>query len=491
MPDRNPIESIEPQIVWRNFAELSKIPRGSGKEEQAALFVRDFGLSLGLKTEMDAIGNVVIHKPATASMKNYPIVALQSHLDMVQQKDDGYDFDFDKEAIRLIVEDDWIRSNHTTLGADNGIGVALSMAVLASMDIAHPQIEALFTVDEEVGMSGAEALTRDQLAATLLINLDMESDNKLTIGCAGAIDILVDATFNMHPLPTDGKCYEIEVRGGLGGHSGMDIHLGRMNAIKTLAQTLEVLNSAVPIILIWFSAEGVDNVIPRRARAFFSVSPSDEAALQTAIQTLPSICTPYLSREPNIRILCTHKNDTADRGFDPTFQQAFLQAIGNVHSGVHSMSPDVAGLVETSNNLAIVTASKGTMSATCLMRTCIESHKPDIIDEVRKAFAPLSAKIHCKADQPAWKPCADNLLAQLISSTYEDLYEEKPGIIAIHAGLECGIFSKTFPDMEMVSYGPNIEGAHSSHERVQISSVQKIWAILQKTLASIPPMKVI
>ena len=243
------LSGLMPYAVWRHFEGLSQIPRGSGKEERAVAFVRGFGLALDLDTRVDATGNVVIRKPATRGMEDRPPVALQCHLDMVQVQDEGRGFDFENSPIELIIDGDWLTANGTTLGADNGIGVALTMAVLASSHLSHPAIEALFTVDEEVGMSGAEAITADQLTAPYLINLDMESDQDLTIGCAGAVDILAEGRYERHPLPADAHVYEIQVRGGHGGHSGLDIHLGRMNAIKVLGQALATLNGAAPLTL--------------------------------------------------------------------------------------------------------------------------------------------------------------------------------------------------------------------------------------------------
>lgn len=482
----SPLSGLMPRAVWHHFENLSQIPRGSGKEERAIAFVREFGLAHDLDTRVDAIGNVIIRKPATPGMEDRPTVALQCHLDMVQEQDEGRGFDFDTDPIDLMVDGAWLTARGTTLGADNGIGVALTMAVLASSDMAHPAIEALFTIDEEVGMSGAEAVTADQLSAPFLINLDMESDHELTIGCAGAVDILAEGAFEQHPLPDDAQLYELRVHGGLGGHSGLDIHLGRMNAIKLLAEALEQLNTAVPLTVTRFGGEGVANVIPRRAKARFAVASDYAPALQEAIRALPDLVTPFAPCEPDARIECSRIDESAERGFTPVFQAKFLAAISRLNNGVHSMSDDVPGLVETSNNLSIAIAENGRFHITCLARTCVEAHKAQVIEQVKDSFAETGAQIRTANDAPGWEPQPDSTLLQVMSNAYEAHQGEKPGVIAIHAGLETGILSRTFPATQMISYGPNIQGAHSTDERVQISSVQKVWAVLQTTLANFP-----
>ncbi len=486
MKERSALAGLIPHAVWRHFEGLSRVPRGSGQEERAVAFVRDFGLALALETRVDPTDNVVIRKPATRGMEDRPTVALQCHLDMVQQQDEGRGFDFANDPIELVVGGDWLRADGTTLGADNGIGVALIMAVLASNDMEHPPIEALFTVDEEVGMSGAEAVTSDQLSAHYLINLDSESDREFTIGSAGAVDIVAEAEFESYLLPADCHLYEIEVRGGLGGHSGLDIHLGRMNAIKTLAQALTTLNDAAPVTLVSFGGYGVANAIPRRAKALFAVASADGVAIRRAIRDLTMLVAPFVREEPCARITCARVTETAERGFDAGFQTAFLTALNAVESGVVSMSAEVEGLVETSNNLSIVVAEKGRMSVTCLARTCVDAHKPGVIRQVRESFADTGARVRTENDAPGWVPRTDGPLLKVLSRAYVDLHGERPGVVAVHAGLETGILSNTFPQAEMVSYGPNILGPHSTDERVQISSVQKVWAILKKTLSTIP-----
>lgn len=489
MSNQDVLRGLDPAPVWQYFERLSQVPRGSGKEERAVAFVQSCGAELGLEVCTDATGNVVIRKPATPGMELCPTVALQSHVDMVQQQEPGLGFDFDTQAIGLRVDKDWVRAKGTTLGADNGIGVALSLAVLASTDIPHPAIEALFTVDEEVGMSGADAVISEQLTALYLINLDMESDSDLTIGCAGAVDVVAEAGFEMQPLAVPYCLYEISVTGGLGGHSGLDIHLGRANAIKLLAAAINQLAEAAPLTLVAFEGDGVANVIPRRAKAQFAVSPEKKVSLEYAIQALPELLGPHLSNEPDLAFACTPVVNPSAIGFPPAFQKAFLNALIAIKSGVVSMNTDVEGLVETSNNLSVVMAKQGRMTATCLARTCVEAHKVDVIHQIQDSFINTGAAIRIENDSPGWEPRLDSQLLRTMKSAYNDLHGVSPGVIAIHAGLETGILSNTFPNTEMVSYGPNIQGAHSPDERVQISSVAKVWQVLRTTLAAITVTK--
>ncbi|WP_353476773.1 beta-Ala-His dipeptidase (plasmid) [Salipiger sp. H15] len=480
------LSGLSPHAVWHHFARLSGIPRGSGKEQEAAAFVQGVGLALNLETRTDARGNVVIRKPATRGMEDRPAVALQCHLDMVQQQVEGRGFDFDTDPIELVVDGDWVTANGTTLGADNGIGVALALAVLTGTELAHPAIEAVFTVDEEVGMTGAEALTADQLSARYLINLDMESDHELTIGCAGAVDIVAEGLCDERPLDAGSCQFELRVDGGLGGHSGLDIHLGRMNAIATLAETLARLGQAVPLVLTFLEGGTVANVIPGSASARFAVAPQAVPMLQAALAALPELIVPHLAAEAGVRITCEPVTGAVTKGLDPVFQAALVEALRRLPTGVIAMSASVPGLVETSNNLSTARVAEGRMRIVCLARSCVEGHKPAVLRAVQDCLAPTGAAITCANDAPGWEPVPDSALLQVMSDACAAIHGQPPAVIAIHAGLETGILSNTFPGMQMVSYGPNIEGAHTPGERVQISSVQKVWAVLQRTLATIP-----
>ncbi len=479
----------ESNTVLHFFEKISQIPRGSGKEERIGDFVRDFGCSLELETQTDSIGNIIIRKPATVSMVNHPIVALQCHLDMVQQQVEGLGFDFDNDPIELIKNGDWISANGTTLGADNGIGISLALAVLASKEIAHPDIEVLFTVDEEVGMSGAMAVTSDQLSAQYLINLDMESDQDLTIGCAGAVDVIVKNSYEEVPIASTSLHYEIRVDGGKGGHSGLDIHLGHMNSIKVLGQALSMLTASLSIIVTEIRGGEAANVIPQLAIAKFAIAATDEKKLTVLISQLPTLISHFKEKEANVRIQCTPLSQSLELGFSTSFQKELLTSLNAIPSDVISIHPEIEELVETSNNLSIVTVQNGEMKVVCLARSCIEAHNQDVFEQIKHSFDGLDVSVTMENESPGWTPITDSTLLSVMKSAYQKIIGKEPGVIAIHAGLETGILSNTFPNMEMVSYGPNILSAHTPNERLQVSSVDKVWAVLIETLTSIPQNK--
>lgn len=481
------LSQLSPSSVWQHFYALSQIPRGSLKEQQVSAFVNDFGKRLGLSVFTDDIGNVIIKKPATKGMQDRKTVALQSHLDMVQQKMGGLKFNFDEQPIDLILEGDWLRANDTTLGADNGIGVAMSMAVLSAKDIAHPAIEAVFTVDEERGMTGAEALKPEYLQAEIMLNLDMESDHELTIGCAGGVDVLLDGSYTTVKLGIEQQLIELKIDGGLGGHSGLDIHLNRMNGIKVLASVIDQLGHCLPFELVAFNGQGVANVIPAKARATIAISAQHQAKLEHALTQLnDELVGQYRALEPRAKLTYKALADKADEALNEQFAAALIGAIKAVPHGVSTMSPDVVGLVETSNNVACVVAKDGQFNAVCFTRTCVPSDEPKMVERIGNSFAPTHATLETANGYPGWEPNADNQITQLMRETYADIFAVEPGIVAIHAGLECGILSNTYPDMQIISYGPNIENAHSPKERVQISSVQKVWQVLVNVLSNIP-----
>lgn len=478
------LSALKPAAVWRHFEALSAVPRASGDEGRAVAFIEAFGRKLVLDVRTDAKGNAVIRKPATPGMESRATVALQSHLDMVQQQDQGRGFDFATQGIELVVDGDWVRADGTTLGADNGMGVALAMAVLSATDLKHPAIEALFTVDEEVGMSGAEAITNDQLSAPFMINLDMESDTDLTIGCAGAVDIVAEWTAPMAALPKGAQIYDITLSGSPGGHSGLDIHLGRMNAIKTLVNCLQHCGQNDGLSLIHFDGGEVVNAIPTRATARIAMTDVDAAHVPETLASYAEGLRKTYPDAPDLALTVAQCDKMPKTCFSTDTTDEFLSGLDKAPSGVISMSVDVDGLVETSNNLSVARAAEGALSVTCLARTCVEAHKPNVIQSIQNAFT--AADLRTENDAPGWEPRADNALLTIMSTAYRATTGEDPGVIAIHAGLETGILSNTFPQTLMVSYGPNIKGAHSPDERVEIASVAKVWDILTATLARIP-----
>lgn len=465
------IRTLEPRPLWAHFADLNAVPRPSKDEGKAVAFVQGFAARLGLEAHTDAVGNVLVKKPASAGREGRPVVALQSHLDMVCQKNAGTDFDFATQGIRMAVDGDWVRAEGTTLGADNGIGVAAMMAVLEAQDLVHPPLEALFTIDEETGMTGAKALQGGWMKAGVLLNLDTEDDRELTIGCAGGVDIVGTGTYT--PEKASGKGYELVVKGLTGGHSGMEIHLGRANANKLMVRLLDGL----PVRLASLDGGGLRNAIPREARALVTAEQTpDVSELQARFQQ------EYRTTDPELVVLCQEVSAPAEV-VPEAFQARLLRSLYAVPNGIYRMSPDVEGLVQTSNNLARVEVGQGSYQVATLGRGSVNSERHDLARAVACALELLGADVTASGDYPGWAPRPEAGIVRLMSSLYQELYQEAPHVIACHAGLECGILGSNYPEMEMISFGPNIRGAHSPDERVQISSVAKFWRFLTETLA--------
>lgn len=467
------IEQLEPRLLWKHFAELNAVPRPSKHEEKVREFVKQFGRGLGLEVEEDSTGNVLIRKPGSPGRESRPSVALQSHLDMVHQKNSGTDFDFATQGIRMKVDGDWVRAEGTTLGADNGIGVAASMAVLADTNLQHPPLEALFTVDEETGMTGASGLEAGWLKSGTLLNLDTEDDDELTIGCAGGLDLLARADLPTEPLPAGYKVYEIKLSGLKGGHSGMDIHLGRANANKLMNRLLHEIPG---LRLASLDGGGLRNAIPRESHAV--VAGKDELDLARFVKIFQD---EYRSTDPELALTAT-PHQPVDRVLTLDAQKRLLQAIYAVPNGIYRMSPDVPGLVQTSNNLARVHLKDGRLDVQCLSRSSVDSEKLDLANAVRAGLELLGCEVEQLGGYPGWTPRPEAGIVKLMTALYGELFGGSPHVKACHAGLECGILGKNYASMEMISFGPNIRGAHSPEECVQISSVQRFWKFLTLTL---------
>ena len=480
------VRNLEPQKLWQNFADLNEIPRGSKKEERVIAFMKNFGEQLGLATMVDETGNVIINKPASPGYADRQVVALQSHLDMVHQKNADTDFDFDNEGIRMYVEGDWVKAEGTTLGSDNGIGVAAIMTLLAAEDIPHPPLEALFTIDEETGMTGAQGLQGGLLEAKIMLNLDTEDDDELTIGCAGGIDVTAEGSYAREDITGDYKAYKIHLTGLTGGHSGMDIHLGRGNANKLMNRFLYDLGKEVEVRIHAIDGGGLRNAIPRESTAVISIPAGNEAGLQQAVAGFNEILgAEYSTTDPEAKLLA--EATAADPGvMTADFQQKLLQAIYACPVGIYRMSPDIPGLVQTSNNLARVLVQDGQYQVACLTRSSSNSEKADEANAIRSAFALIGATVTESGSYPGWTPKPEAGIVKIMQQLYQELHGEEAHVSAVHAGLECGILGTNYPDMEMISFGPNIRGAHSPDEKVQISSVQKFWKYLLATLARIP-----
>lgn len=480
------VRNLEPRALWNHFADLNAVPRPSKKEERVIQFMVEFGRSLHLPTEIDAVGNVVIRKPAAAGMENRTPVILQSHLDMVHQKNNDTVFDFEQEGIRMRVNGDWVDAEGTTLGADNGIGVATIMALLSAKDVAHPPLEALFTIDEETGMTGALELQKNWLNGKILLNLDTEEDNELTIGCAGGIDVTASGTYPEEQIPAGHVAFRLTVKGLSGGHSGMDIHKGLANANKLLIRLLYRSHERFGLRIAQLDGGSLRNAIPREAWAWVSLPAQQADAFARNIAHIESVFkAEFETTDPNLKLVWETAEAPAEV-MQEEFQDRLLAAIYTCPNGIYRMSPDIAGLVQTSNNVARLIAKSGEVTVMCLTRSSLDSEKDDLAHAIEACFSLADLSVIRSGSYPGWQPRPGSAIVELMHKLYRELFADEPKVMACHAGLECGIIGGSYPTLDMVSFGPNIRGAHSPDERVQISSVQKYWSYVLETLARIP-----
>jgi dipeptidase D len=480
------IRNLEPKELWNSFADLNAIPRASKKEERVIAFMVDFGKALGLETTKDPIGNVVIKKPATAGMENRRTVVLQSHLDMVHQKNSDTVFDFDTQGIDMYMDGDWVKARGTTLGADNGIGVAAIMALLQSTGIKHPALEAMFTIDEETGMTGAKELDPANFSGSILLNLDTEEDDELTIGCAGGIDTNTSYPYESQPVAADSTAYKINIKGLLGGHSGMDIHKGHANANKLMNRFLYTISQTVGLFLHSIDGGSLRNAIPRESTAIIVVpNAQKELFLLLGGQFTELLADEYHAIEPGLLLSITETELPDEVVIKADFKK-IINALYAVANGVFRMSPDIANLVEASSNIARVIVRDNIFLTQSLQRSSVESTKEDVSNAVRAVFENMGCNVKQAGDYPGWKPDPDSVILKLMVELYRKTFKAEPKVEACHAGLECGILGSHMPGTDMISFGPTIRGAHSPDERVQISSVQKFWTYLQAVLKEIP-----
>lgn len=478
------IRNLEPSAVWKNFADLNAVPRPSKKEERVIEFMRSFGEGLGLQTTVDHIGNVIIRKPASIGMENRKPLVLQGHLDMVHQKNNDTDFDFETQGIDMYIDGDWVKAHGTTLGADNGLGVAAIMAVLESNDIPHPELEALFTIDEETGMTGAQELRPGVLKGEILLNLDTEEDDEIGVGCAGGIDVTAVGNYKALEVENDMIALEIKVSGLQGGHSGMDIHKGLGNANKIMNRLLYAVNDKCHISSI--EGGGLRNAIPRESKALVVVNQNKCPDLKDAISSIGgSIEAEYKTLEPRLQIGVSEV-EVPTSYMSPVDQLKLLQAIYTAHNGVYRMSPAIANLVEASNNIARVTVKGGNIEIMCLTRSSVESSKVDVADSLRSAFELAGYRVTYSGSYPGWAPNRDSAILKVMAPLYKQMFDQEPHVAACHAGLECGILGQHYPGMDMISFGPTIKGAHSPNERASISSTKKFWSYLKEVLKEAP-----
>ena len=476
------VRDLEPKIIWNHFSDLNAVPRPSKKEERVIKFIQELGAKLGLDTYTDATGNVIIRKPATAGMEDRQTVIIQSHLDMVHQKNSDTNFDFDTQGIEMYVDGDWVRAKGTTLGADNGMGVAAIMSVLSSTDVAHPAIEALFTIDEETGMTGAMELEKGILKGTILLNLDTEDDDEFSIGCAGGIDTNTKYTYTKEAIIAGNQTYTITVNGLNGGHSGVQINEELGNANKIMNR-LMYGSEAYKLQIVDINGGSLRNAIPRESFATIAVNPSYLIDLEERIQAIKG---EYNIQDPNLSIR-VEATSQADKAMSLEDTKKVTTALYGVHNGVFRFSRAIEGLVETSSSLARVIVKDGEFITQSLQRSSLESGKYDVAYTVAAPFHLMGCEVVQQGDYPGWAPNPTSAILDILVAKYKELFNnEEPKVMAIHAGLECGLLGERVPGLDMISFGPTIKGAHSPDERCGIKSTAKFWMFLKEILANVP-----
>lgn len=477
------VANLEPKSVWTCFEKLNAVPRPSKKEERVIAFIKKFGEDLGLEVISDSADNVIIRKPATAGKENVTPVVLQGHLDMVHQKNADTDFDFDTQGIQSYIDGDWVKAKGTTLGADNGIGAASIMAVLQSKTIQHGPIEGLFTIDEETGMTGAINLQGGLLQGKILLNTDTEEEGELCIGCAGGVD--TTATWQYAQASAPGDAYKISVTGLRGGHSGVDIHLGRGNANKIMNRVLASLKASYGVRIGSLIGGSLRNAIPRESFAEIAIENGNLDSVKQSVAEIAAIIqTERKTTEPNLSIEI-EATDSIAKVMTEEDQQTFIDLVSASPNGVDRMSEDIKGLVETSTNLSKIEIADGKASVQFLTRSSVESARNELSRKIESVYRLGGATVEHTGEYPGWKPNAESRILEQMKTVYRDLFGKPPKVSAIHAGLECGIIGSHYPGMDMISFGPTIKNPHSPDEKCHIPSVALYWKYLVKVLETI------
>lgn len=481
---------LKPASVFHYFDEICQVPRPSKKEEKIIEYLKVFGKKHNLETKFDEVGNVLIKKPATKGKEHLQTVVLQSHVDMVCEKNSDVEHDFLKDPIQTYIDGEWLRAKGTTLGADNGIGVATELAILAADDIEHGPIECLFTIDEETGLTGAFALKEGFMNGDILLNLDSEDEGELFIGCAGGIDTVAEFEYKKVAAPQDYFFFRVDVKGLTGGHSGDDINKMRANANKVLVRYLTRISKKMDMYLCEINGGNLRNAIPREAYAVCAVPMPEKENVRIELNIFAAeVEDEYAVTEPNMKLLLeseTPRKEAIDR--DTTTR--LLKALTAVHHGIYAMSQDIEGLVETSSNLASIKMVEGnTIRIATSQRSSILSSRDDMANTVGAVFELAGATITVGEGYPGWKPNPSSAILKVAVEAYKRLFGVEPKVKAIHAGLECGLFLEKYPSLDMVSFGPTLRGVHSPDERMLIPTVDKFWRHLLEVLANIPEKK--
>jgi len=480
------ILNLEPALLWKNFYSLTQIPRPSKHEDKVRDFLVKFGKDLGLETIKDEVGNVIIRKPATPGMENRKGVVLQGHMDMVPQKNNDTQHDFEKDPIETFIDNGWVKAKGTTLGADNGMGVAAAMAVLESKDLKHGPIEVFITTDEETGMTGAMGVKAGTLKGDILLNLDTEEEGELYIGCAGGTNGNFSFRFKTANVPAAVQAFKLNVTGLKGGHSGVDIHLERGNSIKVLTRVLWEGNKSFGLRLASIEGGSLRNAIPRESSALIVIPVEHKESFIAAVAGLEKVIRKELSAvEPAMKIILTPAEKPVSL-IDEVSQGNIINALYACPNGVIRMSNEMPGLVETSINIGVLKTENNIVLGQTLLRSSVDTAKLDLQNMVDAVFTMAGADITFDGEYPGWKPNPDSEILRLTLELYKKMFGKEPLVKAIHAGLECGILGGTYPRWDMISVGPTIVSPHSPDEKTEIGSVKKFWDFLLETLKNIP-----
>jgi len=480
------INDLQPGNIWKIFHELTQIPRPSKNEAAAVKYAKAFGERLGLETKVDRTGNVVIRKPAVKGMENRMGVVLQAHLDMVPQKNSDKVHDFDMDPIETLIDGDWVKANGTTLGADNGIGVAAALAVLEAKDIQHGPVEVLLTVDEETGMTGAFGLEKGMLSGDILLNLDSEDEGELYIGCAGGMNTSGTMKYKEVQVPEGMKAYRLSVTGLKGGHSGLDINLGRGNANKLMNRFLWFASGDPGLLISSLEGGNLRNAIPRESFAVVVVPEVKSGEFEDVVkQFAETFKGEFSGTEPDLAFMA-EKCDMPSRVMEKEAQVKFVKTIYGIPNGVMRMSAEIVGVVETSINLSVVKAAAGEASALCLLRSSVESAKISVANMTQSVMELGGMEVLHDGSYPGWKPDPGSKILDTMKRVYKNKFGKTPEVKVIHAGLECGIIGAVYPKLDMISFGPTIRHPHSPDEKVNIGSVGKFWEYLLETMREVP-----
>ena len=480
------LEKLTEQNVFKYFSEISKIPRGSGNEKAISDYLLNFGKSLGLESIQDDANNIIIKKPATKGYENSPTVIIQGHMDMVCEKNKDKVHDFTKDPIELVVKDDYIYANGTTLGADDGIAVAYAMAILDSNNIAHPALEVLITTDEEAGMSGAMALSPEHISGKIVLNLDNEEEGKLLVSCAGGIRTKSIIKIQLEDKKEATKEFSIEVKGLKGGHSGMEIHLGKGNSNKIIGRILKNISNELSFNLVSIEGGSKNNAIPREASAVISINENDKDKLLEIVSNLTKdLKNEFATKDPGLLINISETTLTNNKVLSNEITQKVVNLLYMYPNGVNTESADIKGLIESSTNLGVVSMNNNEVEFDSAVRSSVFSLREDIVEKIKCITELLGGEFSSNAGYPEWPYKADSKIREICKDVFKRMYNKEPEIVAIHAGVECGLFKEKLGDLDMISFGPDLYDVHTPNEHMSISSVERCYEYLLEVLKEI------